>query len=220
MRWINIGGISWDVIKCLALRYSKYFRSCQSVVGLSSCVVEIHPLAIEDMLHGRQTYSSKADYYTKHLFIRMLCHTLKDDDDISPNVKPQHAPRATSASTSSATPPPTYTSRPTDAPQSMDKLGFDEDYQGTPAPSRRPTAPLAPGDNRPRVRTLASTSLSGAQPWMGGSSGLEGDPEKVWAKSVYPDIGKVSARTSARKYSHQLSSMFENNLVRCVSSCT
>ncbi|KAG8903374.1 hypothetical protein FRB99_003396 [Tulasnella sp. 403] len=83
VRWINISGISWDVIKCLALRYN------------------IHPLAIEDILHGRQAYSSKADYYRMHLFIRMLCHTLKHDDDDSPNVKLQRAPRAAARSQTS-----------------------------------------------------------------------------------------------------------------------
>ncbi|KAG9037278.1 hypothetical protein FRB95_006221 [Tulasnella sp. JGI-2019a] len=62
IRWIDIGGVSWDVIKCLALRY------------------HLHPLAIEDILHSRQTYSSRADYYQKHLFIRVLSHTLVEEN--------------------------------------------------------------------------------------------------------------------------------------------
>ena len=35
----------------------------------------MHPLSIEDLLH-RSHARSKADYYPKHLFIRVLCHTL------------------------------------------------------------------------------------------------------------------------------------------------
>lgn len=36
----------------------------------------MHPLSIEDLLHQRGHARSKADYYPKHLFIRVLCHTL------------------------------------------------------------------------------------------------------------------------------------------------
>jgi hypothetical protein len=37
----------------------------------------MHPLSVEDLLHHRTGHSlSKADYYPKHLFIRVLCHTL------------------------------------------------------------------------------------------------------------------------------------------------
>ncbi|KAH8991944.1 hypothetical protein EDB92DRAFT_1934872 [Lactarius akahatsu] len=58
VRWINVGGISWDVISALALKY------------------DMHPLSVEDLLHRRGHARSKADYYPKHLFIRVLCHTL------------------------------------------------------------------------------------------------------------------------------------------------
>lgn len=37
---------------------------------------DMHPLSIEDLLHRRSHSRSKADYYPKHLFIRVLCHTL------------------------------------------------------------------------------------------------------------------------------------------------
>lgn len=37
----------------------------------------MHPLAVEDLLHKRSLQGrSKADYYTKHLFIRILRHYL------------------------------------------------------------------------------------------------------------------------------------------------
>ncbi|KAH9056939.1 hypothetical protein EDB87DRAFT_1686657 [Lactarius vividus] len=58
VRWINVGGISWDVISALALKY------------------DMHPLSVEDLLHRRGHARSKADYYPKHLFVRVLCHTL------------------------------------------------------------------------------------------------------------------------------------------------
>ncbi|KAH9082257.1 hypothetical protein EDB83DRAFT_2503350 [Lactarius deliciosus] len=52
VRWINVGGISWDVISALALKY------------------DMHPLSVEDLLHRRGHARSKADYYPKHMFIR------------------------------------------------------------------------------------------------------------------------------------------------------
>jgi hypothetical protein len=37
---------------------------------------DIHPLALEDILHKSNHSRSKADYYTQHLFISILCHYL------------------------------------------------------------------------------------------------------------------------------------------------
>ncbi|KDQ58806.1 hypothetical protein JAAARDRAFT_193325 [Jaapia argillacea MUCL 33604] len=59
VRWINVGGISWDVISALTLKY------------------DLHPLAVEDILHQRGHVSSKADYYSQHLFLRILCHSIR-----------------------------------------------------------------------------------------------------------------------------------------------
>ena len=36
----------------------------------------MHPLSVEDVLFRGGHALSKADYYPKHLFIRVLCHTL------------------------------------------------------------------------------------------------------------------------------------------------
>ncbi|KAF8328271.1 uncharacterized protein EI90DRAFT_1620505 [Cantharellus anzutake] len=77
VRWINVMGISWDVISALALQY------------------DLHPLSVEDVLHTRRTTLSKADYYVKHLFISTLCHTLgeskkhKDSDAEGPDDEPK-----------------------------------------------------------------------------------------------------------------------------------
>ncbi|PVF93815.1 hypothetical protein CPB86DRAFT_766960 [Serendipita vermifera] len=68
VRWINIGaseipsfiGISWDIISELALKY------------------QLHPLSIEDIIHNRSSRSkASADYYSRHLFVHVLCHALR-----------------------------------------------------------------------------------------------------------------------------------------------
>ncbi|KAJ6489812.1 hypothetical protein C8R45DRAFT_991866 [Mycena sanguinolenta] len=63
VRWINIGGISWDVMKALSLKY------------------DLHPLALEDVFQAHPRVRSKADYYARHLFLRVLCHDLQEDLD-------------------------------------------------------------------------------------------------------------------------------------------
>jgi len=63
VRWINIGGISWDVMSALAIKY------------------ELHPLALEDVLSNRGLARSRADYYVQHLSLRVLCHTLIPDEE-------------------------------------------------------------------------------------------------------------------------------------------
>ncbi|EIN14275.1 hypothetical protein PUNSTDRAFT_129907 [Punctularia strigosozonata HHB-11173 SS5] len=67
VRWINVGGVSWDVIKALALRYN------------------LHPLAVEDVLHTPRHSRSKSDYYNQHLFLRVLCHSLAGPNDREPH---------------------------------------------------------------------------------------------------------------------------------------
>ncbi|KAI0829056.1 hypothetical protein BC628DRAFT_1315896 [Trametes gibbosa] len=79
VRWINVGGISWDVVSAMALKY------------------DMHPLALEDLLHQRGHARSKADYYPQHLFLRVLCHSLTNEDDSgSPSIS--HLPRSDSPS--------------------------------------------------------------------------------------------------------------------------
>ena len=41
---------------------------------------DLHSLALEDILHERGHNHSKADYYPGHLFIRVLCHTVHEDE--------------------------------------------------------------------------------------------------------------------------------------------
>ncbi|KAI0321257.1 hypothetical protein OF83DRAFT_1168596 [Amylostereum chailletii] len=80
VRWINVGGISWDVISVLAIKY------------------DMHPLALEDVLHQRGHARSKADYYHQHLFLRVLCHTLGSaptQDPVLGNSAPSQSPSRT-----------------------------------------------------------------------------------------------------------------------------
>ncbi|KAF8142453.1 hypothetical protein K438DRAFT_1994987 [Mycena galopus ATCC 62051] len=60
VRWINIGGMSWDVMKALSIKYN------------------LHPLALEDVFHAHSRARSKVDYYAQHLFLRILCHELRE----------------------------------------------------------------------------------------------------------------------------------------------
>jgi hypothetical protein len=50
-------------------------------ICLNFLVLDLHPLALEDILHARKQNRSKADYYSKHLFLQILCHELKDVDE-------------------------------------------------------------------------------------------------------------------------------------------
>ncbi|GJJ13365.1 hypothetical protein Clacol_007617 [Clathrus columnatus] len=77
VRWIHVAGLSWDVISKLALAY------------------ELHPLSLEDVLQDdRKLNRSKADYFKKHLFLRVLCHSVDDYEDSSSNI--MDIPRTTS----------------------------------------------------------------------------------------------------------------------------
>ncbi|CAJ0635232.1 17212_t:CDS:10 [Entrophospora sp. SA101] len=60
VRWINVNGISWDVIKTLALKF------------------DLHPLSIEDALQN--TRRTKLDQYQNHIYISLLLHTLNNED--------------------------------------------------------------------------------------------------------------------------------------------
>lgn len=62
-RWINVNGLSWDVIKCVG-----------SHKGL-------HRLAIEDIVHT--TNRTKADWYSDHAFVALTLQKLVNQDSDS-----------------------------------------------------------------------------------------------------------------------------------------
>ncbi|KAL7752688.1 hypothetical protein RI367_001690 [Sorochytrium milnesiophthora] len=63
VRWINCQGLSWDVLKALSIEY------------------ELHPLAIEDVLHVPQKI--KVDRYEDHMYLSLMLLSLEE-----PKVKP------------------------------------------------------------------------------------------------------------------------------------
>jgi hypothetical protein len=77
VRWINICGLSWDVIKAVSISYGALLFHFYIASGMHlTCGTDLHPLALEDVFHGHSRTRSKADYYTQHLFLQVLCHLL------------------------------------------------------------------------------------------------------------------------------------------------
>ncbi|KAJ7184152.1 hypothetical protein C8R46DRAFT_882360 [Mycena filopes] len=82
LRWINIGGISWDVLSALALRYgSRLFHGLTWESDYST-----------PMLSSRSNSPLQADYYHQHLFLRVLCHSLptEGDDNSGPDAQSEY----------------------------------------------------------------------------------------------------------------------------------
>jgi hypothetical protein len=59
-------------------------------------LADLHPLALEDVLHQHAHARSKADYYNQHLFLRILCHALTSRDDGIPDSMDPTIPRSSS----------------------------------------------------------------------------------------------------------------------------
>ena len=57
---------------------------------------DLHPLALEDVLSDRKLSRSKADYYQRHLFLRVLCHSLSDEETDHLATSVTHLPRSDS----------------------------------------------------------------------------------------------------------------------------
>ncbi|RUS25804.1 hypothetical protein BC938DRAFT_471620 [Jimgerdemannia flammicorona] len=92
IRWINVDGLSWDVIMTLAVHY------------------ELHLLAVEDLFHVPQR--TKVDYYSDHIFVSLMLHTLQPETAADP--LPTTEPRTASPSplpTESRTAPPSPSHR-------------------------------------------------------------------------------------------------------------
>ncbi|CAG7853911.1 SubName: Full=Related to Mg2 transporter protein, CorA-like {ECO:0000313/EMBL:CCA67912.1} [Serendipita indica DSM 11827] len=79
VRWINIGGTSWDVLSKLAIAY------------------KLHPLTLENIVAGMPTSRSRADYYTNHLFLHVMCQSLEEkESSASPLVRISNPARSRS----------------------------------------------------------------------------------------------------------------------------
>ncbi|KAJ7352375.1 magnesium transporter [Mycena albidolilacea] len=142
VRWINIGGMSWDVIKAVSIKY------------------DLHPLALEDVFHTRSQNRSKADYYTKHLFLRVLCHELSDSDEPFLSSAAMGSTLTDLPRSESPTP---FTD--TDADLELREMGkgdFGDDektLRGTGSRGKRPLLPTSRSDLRSKPRTRL-TNLS------------------------------------------------------------
>ncbi|KAH8920694.1 hypothetical protein BT69DRAFT_1352196 [Atractiella rhizophila] len=68
VRWINVNGLSWDVLRAIALKY------------------DLHPLAIEDTMHTGSSTRPKAEFYENHLFLNLMLHSLLNDDQLPPEL--------------------------------------------------------------------------------------------------------------------------------------
>ncbi|KAJ7236277.1 hypothetical protein B0H12DRAFT_1140573 [Mycena haematopus] len=137
VRWINIGGMSWDVIKALSIKY------------------DLHPLALEDVFHTRSQTRSKADYYTKHLFLRILCHELNDSDDLSFMSSAAQGSTLTDLPRSESPTPFTDTEADLEM-REMGKGDFGEDektLRGTSSRRKRPILPTSRSDLRTNPRS-------------------------------------------------------------------
>ncbi|EJD54494.1 hypothetical protein AURDEDRAFT_148244 [Auricularia subglabra TFB-10046 SS5] len=60
VRWIHVNGVDWDILAALAIQY------------------DIHPLALEDILHSHSNSRSKSSYFLRHLFLRVMAHSVAD----------------------------------------------------------------------------------------------------------------------------------------------
>ncbi|SCV70143.1 BQ2448_1537 [Microbotryum intermedium] len=85
LRYIHVNGLSWDVIKPLALKF------------------DLHRLSLEDMIHHhglsatRTSVASKADYFRQHLFVSLLMQNIVNDaeevdEDVNAPFEPSTAP--------------------------------------------------------------------------------------------------------------------------------
>jgi hypothetical protein len=90
----------------------------------------MHPLSVEDVLNQGGHALSKADYYPKHLFIRVLCHTLGCTNETS-----QVSKTAAGLPVFSSDPPFSDVPRSTSPQRFDEKLGMEngrgyEDFYG------------------------------------------------------------------------------------------
>lgn len=69
----------WYVSGAFILDTSGVVATCSPHGKLTAFYpTDLHPLTLENILHGRRTSRSKADYYQKWLFIHILCQSLAD----------------------------------------------------------------------------------------------------------------------------------------------
>jgi hypothetical protein len=68
VRWINIAGISWDVISRLGIAYSEYLQLRLRLINDQLWTVDLHPLTLENVIGGMKTSRSKGPF--THVVLR------------------------------------------------------------------------------------------------------------------------------------------------------
>ena len=154
VRWINIGGISWDVIKALSIKYSMFTSFPFYPLRLTPQSIDLHPLALEDVFHGHARNRSKADYYSRHLFLRVLRHEVAQDDQLFGPDTFTNAPRTASP-------------EPIDPPEEEkvnEKLGESEDLtkSGVRVESNAATLVQRRANGRTSILPTNQTDLKGS----------------------------------------------------------
>ncbi|KAF8983972.1 hypothetical protein BDQ17DRAFT_750646 [Cyathus striatus] len=191
VRWINIGGMSWDVIKAVSIKY------------------DLHPLALEDVFHGHSRTRSKADYYTRHLFLRVLCHELGVRDE----------PIGMSQTTTYSSIISTQVDERDEQRKKNEKVSDDERsmYEKTPNPKtspsrimrrRRPVLPTNRNDMIGKSNTINSTFSRFAKNELAAKS----NHQKLKEQEVSLDALKKGERVSV-KVSPMFIFLFRNGTV-------
>ena len=72
-----------SMVRLIRIRFTR--------ASLTHCDPELHPLSLEDVLNVPGRPRSGADYYKRHLFIRVLSHTLGNGEQGGPNFLEQIA---------------------------------------------------------------------------------------------------------------------------------
>uniref|UniRef100_A0A7S3QLE5 Magnesium transporter n=2 Tax=Dunaliella tertiolecta TaxID=3047 RepID=A0A7S3QLE5_DUNTE len=148
VRWINIDGLSWDVIQRCALHF------------------DLHPLSVEDCVHVPQRI--KADFYDHFLYVSLNLvslvsyTTLQDagsEPGFGPGVDEEGAPPSAWSTNSSRT-PQKCSNRPGSTSQQPEPPQHQRSYSGTSSTTFQPEL-----GKQPVRRLLSSTSMqhAGAQ---------------------------------------------------------
>ena len=137
----------------------------------------------------------------------MLVHTIKEEGDDSPCIKPQHempdtVPTPPTERKRDYTPPPTYSSQAA-GEEFKEKPVFTAEPSAMSSGMRRRLVPETDGSSH---TALAGASMSAAQPW---TTAAFDDPEKALAHAQT----LMPAAVKPRRYTARMASLLDSSLV-------
>jgi hypothetical protein len=98
-------------------------RSFAGTITVTLGLTDLHPLSLEGLLHTPGRPRSGASYYKRHLFIRILSHTLNNGGDEEPDLL-EDIVRSSSPEPleleDEVDPPPEYSAKDTRRPFGLD----------------------------------------------------------------------------------------------------